>query len=100
MFLPLRIPRYDDLSVMRWGRVQFDSARCNACNMCVRVCPASVLELESRKARMITHRAAQCIACGDCVAICSESVISMVHSYRFGGAYETLDRGELQPPRL
>ena len=101
MFVPLgRIPRYDDPREMRWGRVQFDTERCNGCNLCVRVCPASVLVLDAKKARMITDRTAQCIACGDCAAICPDGVITLVESYRFSGAYETRDRGELLPPRL
>jgi 2-oxoglutarate ferredoxin oxidoreductase subunit delta len=101
MFLPLgRIPRYDDPRESTWGRVSFDTARCNGCNMCVRICPSSVLVLEAKKARMVTTGLVQCMACGDCAAICPDSVISMSQSYRFTGAYETRDRGELTPPRL
>ncbi len=101
MFVPLgHIPRYDDPREVRWGRVLFDTARCSGCSLCVRVCPASVLVVESKHARMITNRTAQCIACGDCAAICEDGVISLVESYRYSGAYETRDRGGLQLPRL
>ncbi len=101
MYFPLRrIPRYDDPRESTWGRVQIDAAKCNGCNMCVRACPSNVLALEQKKARMIASGAVQCMACGDCAAICPDEAITLTVSYRFSGAYETLDRGELQPPRL
>jgi ferredoxin len=101
MFVPIgHIPRYDDASEVRWGRILVDTARCTGCRMCVRACPSSVLVVEEQRARMVAHRLAPCIACGDCVAVCPDGVISLVQSYRYGGAYETRDRGDLQPPRL
>jgi 2-oxoglutarate ferredoxin oxidoreductase subunit delta len=101
MFVPLgHIPRYDDPRESTWGQVVFDSAKCTGCNMCVRVCPAHVIALDAKKARMVTTGAVQCIACGDCAAICPDDVITVTRSYRFSGVYETMDRGELQLPRL
>ncbi len=101
MFFPLgRIPRYDDPAETQWGRIAFDTKRCTACNMCVRACPSRVIELHAKKARMLQVADPQCIACADCVAACPDQVISLARSYRFSGAYATLDRGELVPPRL
>ncbi len=101
MYFPLRrIPRYDDPRESTWGRVQIDAEKCNGCNMCVRACPSSVLALEQKKARMIASGTMQCMACGDCAAICPDEAITLTVSYRFSAAYETLDRGELRPPRL
>lgn len=101
MFAPTRrIPRYDDARESTWGLVRFDTAKCSGCNMCVRICPSDVLVLENHKARMRTTGVVQCMACGDCTAICPDGAIDLIQSYRFTGVYETLDRGELQPPRL
>jgi 2-oxoglutarate ferredoxin oxidoreductase subunit delta len=101
MFFPLgHIPRYDDPAETQWGRVTFDTARCTGCNMCVRACPSKVLVLDGKQARMVEAEAPQCIACADCVAVCGDQVISLARSYAFSGAYLTLDRGELLPPRL
>ena len=101
MSLPARrIPRYDDPRESRWGLVGFDTARCSGCNMCVRICPSDVLVLQDGKARMRTVGVVQCMACADCTAICPEGAIELVQGYRFTGAYETQDRGELRPPRL
>lgn len=99
--LPMRrIPRYDDARESTWGLVRFDPARCTGCNLCVRACPSDVLVLEDGKARMRTTGVVQCMACGACTAICPDAAIVLVQSYRFSGAYETLDRGEPLPPRL
>lgn len=101
MYFPLgRIPRYDDPRDATWGLVEVDAARCTGCNMCVRVCPSSALVLDEKKARMKPDGVVQCMACGDCTAVCPDHAIVLTRSYRFTGAYRTLDRGPLLMPRL
>lgn len=101
MYVPLRrIPRYDDPRESTWGRVRVDAGRCNGCGLCLKACPSSVLVLEDEKARMKTEGVVQCMACSDCTAICPVAAIELLQSYRFTGAYATLDRGPLRPPRL
>lgn len=101
MYLPLRrIPRYDDPRESTWGTVRVDAEKCTGCNMCVRVCPSSALVLDAKKARMKSEGVVQCMACGACTAVCPDHAIELTQSYRFAGAYATLDRGPLRPPRL
>ena len=101
MYVPLRrIPRYDDPRESIWGLVRVDAGRCTGCNLCVRACFPRVLVLDARKARMRSEGAVECMACGACTAICPDGAIELTRSYRFTGAYETLDRGPLLPPRM
>lgn len=95
-----RIPRYDDPREARWGVVRFDREKCSGCTLCVRICPSDVLVMQGDKARMRDTGVVQCMACGDCTAICPDGAIDLLQSYRFSGAYETLHRGDLEPPRL
>lgn len=95
-----RIPRYDDPRESRWGVVGFDREKCSGCTLCVRICPSDVLVMSGGKARMQDEGLVQCMACGDCTAICPDGAITLERSYGFSGAYQTLDRGELEPPRL
>jgi len=53
-----------------------------------------------KKAGMITFELPQCIACGDCVAICPEGAISIVSPAIFTGYYKTINRDDMEPPRL
>jgi 2-oxoglutarate ferredoxin oxidoreductase subunit delta len=94
-----RIPRYDGPGE-RWGLVTVDTVRCTGCNLCVRACPSDALLLADGKARMRTEGVVQCMACGDCIAICPDGAVALVQSYSFTGAYETLDRGDLELPRM
>jgi len=101
MFVPLRVPRYDDPHAVTWGQVTIDAARCDGCNLCVRICPADSLELEAHRCRMRTTGAlVACIACGDCTAVCPQGAIELTRSYRYSGSYQTQDRGALALPRL
>ncbi|MEK7689423.1 MAG: 4Fe-4S dicluster domain-containing protein, partial [Bdellovibrionota bacterium] len=47
------------------GRVVTDEATCTGCKICVKVCPASALEMGSNeKSKM--RDGADCISCGNC----------------------------------
>jgi len=53
-----------------------DIQKCTACGLCVEVCPAHVLTMEKKSARVF--RGDWCIGCGHCVAVCPvEAVIHL-----------------------
>ena len=93
-----RVPIYDDPSQTEWGIVEFDYDKCSSCGMCVKICPASTLEMIDKKARM--KQPLECMMCSDCVAICPEGAITATRNYRYTGRYKTIGSGALLKPRL
>lgn len=93
-----RIPIYDDPAQVEFGIVEFDYKKCKNCGICVKICPASTLEMVDDKPRMTQKL--ECMMCSDCVAICPEQAITAVRNYRYTGRYKTLGFGNLQKPRL
>ena len=93
-----RIPLYDDPSQVESGVVEFDHEKCSSCGMCVKICPASTLEMIDKIVRM--KQPSECMMCSDCVAICPEDAIVAIRNYRYTGCYKTIGLGELQAPRL
>ncbi len=55
--------------------LQLDQQKCNACRMCVLVCPHEVFEIKDKKAHII--RKDLCMECGACEKNCSEGAISV-----------------------
>ncbi len=49
--------------------------KCNACGMCVAVCPHSVFIIEDKKARIWNRDA--CMECGACAQNCPSDAISV-----------------------
>jgi ferredoxin len=93
-----RIPIYDDPSQIEFGIVAFDYEKCVSCGMCVKVCPASTLEMIEKKPRMT--QTLECMMCSDCVAVCPEGAITATRNFRYTGRYKTIEFGNLQLPRL
>jgi ferredoxin len=48
-------------------------SKCVGCELCVTVCPSSVLEMKNKKAEII--RGTWCIGCGHCGAVCPTEAI-------------------------
>jgi formate hydrogenlyase subunit 6/NADH:ubiquinone oxidoreductase subunit I len=92
------VPIYDDPSQIEFGIVAFDYGKCVSCGMCVKVCPASTLEMVNKKPRMT--KILECMMCSDCVAVCPEGAITATRNYRYTGRYKTIGFGNLQMPRL
>ena len=94
------------------GRVRVLEDRCDACGLCVRVCPASALVLVDRtrplrKGKKTISRvmamsgAYECVACGDCAAVCPNDachVSRQMHADR--SLFKTINKGPLSLPRL
>ena len=57
------VPAPDDLR----GKIAYDREKCIGCQLCLRVCPASVIEFlpEDKKIRMYVARCTFCAACVD-----------------------------------
>ncbi len=81
-----------------FGVVAIDRNACNGCGYCIKPCPAHVLEVKDKKARMVEDMP-YCIACGDCVAICPEDAMEIVSFLQFNFHFKYLDRGKAGPPR-
>ena len=93
-----RIPIYDDPAQVQWGIVEFDNNKCSSCGVCVKICPASTLEMIDKQIRMT--QVIECMACSDCVAICPEQAITITRNFKYSGYYKTIGLGDLQAPRL
>jgi len=51
------------------GKIAYDREKCIGCQLCIRVCPANVIEFlpENKKIRMYVAR---CTFCAQCVDVC------------------------------
>jgi ferredoxin len=92
------VPNYKDPSQTHWGELFFDYDKCNGCESCAHICPASAIEMKDKKPMMPAD--AGCMGCGDCMAICPKEAIRMKSSYKFSKHFKTIDHGELKLPRL
>ena len=81
------------------GRVGIDNHLCNGCQLCIKACPASCLEMTGKKSVRMVGDYANCVACGDCVAICENRALSVARGMSYAGLYKHLGRGDLALPR-
>jgi len=74
------VPVPDDLR----GKIAYDREKCIGCGLCVRVCPASVIELykpdgeEKNKIRMYVAR---CTFCAQCVDACPVGALATTSDF-------------------
>ncbi len=63
------------------GKMYFDPAKCTACQLCVKDCPADALELtvidRAAKRIVMRYQADRCTYCGQCVEDCKLSCLTM-----------------------
>jgi formate hydrogenlyase subunit 6/NADH:ubiquinone oxidoreductase subunit I len=64
------------------GRPGYSYEKCIGCGMCVKVCPAAVIELypvmaKEKKSKRIIMRLARCTFCQECVDICPVDALWM-----------------------
>jgi NAD-dependent dihydropyrimidine dehydrogenase PreA subunit len=55
--------------------LELDRQKCNACRMCMNVCPHEVFAIQDKKA-VILHKD-YCMECGACAKNCPEGAISV-----------------------
>jgi nitroreductase/NAD-dependent dihydropyrimidine dehydrogenase PreA subunit len=55
-------------------KVMIDIEKCIGCGQCVADCPSHVLEIQSKKARVLSDN---CLKCGHCFAICPTNAIKI-----------------------
>ena len=95
-----RIPDYNDPDQISPGQIEIDFEKCTGCGLCVKACPADAIVLDNKKPRMQPPGINECMGCGDCVPICPAEAVTLIKSNDFTGYYKTLERGELDFPRL
>lgn len=65
------------------GRVTFNQDICKGCELCITVCPVSILAMDNTKINKKGYHPAtvvepeKCIACANCATICPDSVITV-----------------------
>ena len=59
------------------GTVKIDDATCKRCGLCVRICPADVLAIESGRLCVRDDSLFGCIACGHCMMVCPDGSIAV-----------------------
>jgi NAD(P)H-quinone oxidoreductase subunit I len=67
------------------GKIAYDREKCIGCRMCIRVCPANVIEFlsEEKKIRMYVAR---CTFCAQCVDVCPVNCLSTTPDFLLADA--------------
>jgi formate hydrogenlyase subunit 6/NADH:ubiquinone oxidoreductase subunit I len=66
------------------GKIAYDREKCIGCGLCVRVCPASVIELykpEGEEKSKIRMYVARCTFCAQCVDACPVGALAMTDEF-------------------
>ncbi len=66
------------------GKIAYDREKCIGCGLCVRVCPASVIELykpEGEEKNKIRMYVARCTFCAQCVDACPVGALQTTEEF-------------------
>ncbi len=69
---------------MAQGYLEFDVARCKACELCVYFCPREALGMDKHRLNILGFnpvtliKAEMCNGCGICAMMCPDSVITVL----------------------
>lgn len=58
------------------GRIAYDREKCIGCQLCIRVCPAKVIEFKPDVKKIRMH-VARCTFCAQCVDVCPVNALSL-----------------------
>jgi 2-oxoglutarate ferredoxin oxidoreductase subunit delta len=72
----------EEIKMARRGKVLIDREMCKGCYLCVRACPAKVLEADKKPNSTGTYpsiaaNSDKCIACGNCYQVCPDVCIEV-----------------------
>lgn len=62
------------------GKINFDTAKCDVCGDCARVCPAEAIEVDQENSQ-IKYYPFRCIYCATCVETCLPRAITQDAHY-------------------
>ena len=62
------------------GKIHYEMDKCIGCKMCIRVCPAKVIEFKEDE-KKIKMYVARCIFCGQCVEVCPVDCLHMTDEF-------------------
>ena len=62
------------------GKLAYDREKCIGCQLCIRVCPASVIKFKPEEKKIRIH-VARCTFCSQCVDACPVGALSMSQEF-------------------
>jgi len=62
------------------GKIHYETEKCIGCKMCIKVCPAKVIEFKEEE-KKIKMYVARCIFCGQCVEVCPVDCLHMTDEF-------------------
>ncbi len=71
------------------GKLAYDRETCIGCQLCIRVCPASVIMFKPETKKIRIH-VARCTFCGQCVDVCPVDALAMTEEFLLA-AYDRFD---------
>ena len=70
------------------GSVKINESRCKGCELCISVCPKSVLQINDESVNKMGYHPAEvriqdeCTACANCAIMCPDGAISVYRETR------------------
>lgn len=67
------------------GKIAYDRGKCIGCQLCIRVCPAKVIEFKPEEKKIRMH-VARCTFCAQCVDVCPVGALSLSSEFLLANA--------------
>ncbi|MGE5423256.1 MAG: 4Fe-4S dicluster domain-containing protein [Ignavibacteriales bacterium] len=95
-----KIPDYFNPEQVVTGQLCFDSQKCSGCGICVSICPAGGLLIDtvkSKNQKVIPYHDIElgqitCIGCGCCLAACRKGAINFVRGFQGGYLFARINQ--------